>query len=154
MNGSPFNSSRSSKLPASPSRIPWSGGVDCTFGTSRSLLLAEIELPVSGLCRLITGVRQNVRPRFSLFGNKPLPPPRTPLPTHTPSPPPSRPAMGFKCSPFPTSAGNFTKVLFGNAVKNPAAYQQVELFAPPKVWLGPLPRPNFPAQLSAFPSPS
>lgn len=80
MNDSPFNSSRSLELPGSLSRIPWSDGVDCTFGIVSSLPLPGIELPVSGLCRLITGVRQNVRARICLFGNKPRP-----LPERTPS---------------------------------------------------------------------
>lgn len=81
-----------------------------------------------------TGVRQNVRLRICLFGNKPLPPPeRLRLPPPPSAPPPSPPALGFKRSHFPTSAGSFTKVLFGNTVKNTAAYQQVELFLPPKV---------------------
>lgn len=74
-------------LPASASTIPGSDGVDCTFGIAGPLPLPGIELPIGGLCRLITGVRQKRSPsEICLFGNKPRPPLRTPPPLPLPTP--------------------------------------------------------------------
>lgn len=82
MNGSRFNSSRSVELAACQSfqnSLVWWTWL--YFWQRRFAPSPRIELPISGLCRLITGVRQNLRPQICLFGNKPRPPPRT-------SPPP------------------------------------------------------------------